>query len=219
MIEYNLIRSRRKTLALMITKEGELEARAPLKLSLDVIEAFIQRKQNWIEQKIELINQRKVKPKEYMAGESFLYLGQSYELEISDAFSLPVVLTDKLYLATRHQHRAKKVLLDWFRREAQRVLSERVGYFTTITGCSPQTIKMSNAVQRWGSCSARGNVNFSWRLVMAPLDIIDYVIVHELVHMKQHDHSHKFWVLVEQIMPDYQERRKWLKVHGATLVL
>lgn len=217
--QYNLTRSKRRTLALIITKEGILEVRAPLKMPLETIEAFIMRKHSWINKKIEQVNQRKVNPRQYIAGEMFLYQGQEYELSFSDDQKLPVELNEKLCIASRHQHRAKKVLAQWLMLQAQIVILQRVQHFVDITGYTPKQIKMSNAMHRWGSCSAKGNVNFCWRLIMAPPGIIDYVVVHELVHLNQHDHSKAFWSKVEQIMPDYKTRRNWLKIHGVTLVL
>lgn len=216
---YQLIRSKRRTLALVINRDGELEARAPMKMPLDVIEAFIMRKQNWIKTKMEQVRQSKVKPRLYLAGERFLYLGREYELMFSDDLRLPVELNDKLCLASRHQHRAKKVLLEWFNQEAYNYIIHRVEFYAIVIGCTPKLIKISHAMQRWGSCSIKGRVNFSWRLIMAPPGIIDYVVVHELVHLKQHDHSKAFWQKVEAILPDYKERRKWLKTNGVSLVL
>ena len=218
-MEYRLIRSARKSLALVITKEGKLEARAPRSMPTETIEAFILKKQKWIEEKIEQIKSRKAAPKTYTEGDSFLYLGQSYELAFSDETLLPLVLKDKFYIASRYQHRVKYVMAYWYRLEAYKLLLTRVQHYSALTGIFPKEVKLSNASHRWGSCSFKGNINLCWRLIMAPLKIIDYVVVHELVHLKQHDHSKLFWAKLEQIMPDYKERRKWLKINGVSLVL
>jgi predicted metal-dependent hydrolase len=218
-LEYRLIRSGRKTLALIITKEGKLQARAPLSMPIEAIEAFILKKQNWIEEKIEQIKSRKAAPKTYIEGDSFLYLGKSYELAFSDEIKLHLELKDKLCIASRYQHRVKYVLAYWYRSEAYKFILARVQHYSALMGCFPKDVKISNALHRWGSCSIKGNVNLSWRLIMAPLEIIDYVVVHELVHLGQHDHSKAFWAKVEQIIPDYKKRRKWLKENGAKLIL
>jgi hypothetical protein len=84
-------------------------------------------------------------------------------------------------------------------------------WFSMMTGYSPAAVRITNASQRWGSCNHRGGLNFSWRLIQAPLEIVDYVIVHELVHLRQPDHSRKFWEKVEALMPDYRRRREWLR--------
>ena len=95
--------------------------------------------------------------------------------------------------------------------EARKEINARCMWFTMTTGYSPSSIRITDACERWGSCNHRGGLNFSWRLVQAPLEIVDYVIVHELVHLRQPDHSRKFWAKVREIMPDYERRRKWLR--------
>jgi hypothetical protein len=99
----------------------------------------------------------------------------------------------------------------WYREEAYKEIHSRCMWFSMMTGYSPASVRITDARQRWGSCTCRGGLNFSWRLIQAPLSIVDYVIVHELVHLRQPDHSRKFWAQVEAQMPDYQRRRNWLR--------
>ena len=94
--------------------------------------------------------------------------------------------------------------------EAQREIHARCMWFSMTTGYTPKSIRITDASQRWGSCTSTGGLNFSWRLIQAPLEIVDYVIVHELVHLRQPDHSKKFWAKVKEMMPDYERRREWL---------
>lgn len=218
-MEYNLIRSRRRTLAIHITKDGELEVRAPLKLSVKYIEDFILQKHVWIDRQITRVLNNKFAPKVFTEGEEFLYLGESYILEFSETVKLPVELHGKLFVAQKHSHHVQKVLLSWYKKEARQVITDRVEQYSAATGLQVKAIRLSNAKQRWGSCSPKGYVNFSWRLIMAPLEIIDYVVVHELVHLKHHDHSKAFWQKVEQIIPDYKSRRKWLKENSHNLTM
>ena len=96
---------------------------------------------------------------------------------------------------------------------------ERVAFFARSQDVKPGKLCISSARTRWGSCSAKGTLSFTWRLVMAPLDIIDYVVVHELCHLKEMNHSRAFWERVETILPDYKRRRKWLKENGGALRL
>ncbi len=218
-MEYNLIRSRRRTLAIHITKDGELEVRAPLKLSVKVIEDFILKKQDWIEKQVTRVRNNAVIQKAFTEGEEFLYLGESYILEFSDILKSTVELHGKLYIAPKHSHHVQKVLYSWYKKEALQVITDRVEQYSAATGLQVKAIRLSNAKQRWGSCSPKGYVNFSWRLIMAPLEIIDYVVVHELVHLKHHDHSKAFWHKVESIIPDYKSRRKWLKENSHNLTM
>jgi predicted metal-dependent hydrolase len=111
------------------------------------------------------------------------------------------------------------VFTQWYKEQAYEVIEKRVNVFSYQYGFSPRQVKISSARTRWGSCSPNGTLNFSWRLVMAPLEVIDYVVVHELAHLHVKDHSSRFWQEVEKIMPDYKDRRKWLRIHGEKLSL
>ena len=101
--------------------------------------------------------------------------------------------------------------------QARRVIPERVAYYARIVGVTYGRITIRNQKTRWGSCSSKGNLNFNCRLMKAPASVLDYVIVHELCHRLEMNHSPRFWALVEQVMPDYRVHRKWLREHGSSL--
>ena len=107
----------------------------------------------------------------------------------------------------------RKILL----KKAQEVFSQRVAYYSSKANSPYKRIRISQARSRWGSCGAKGNLNFSWRLIMAPLEVIDYVVAHEVAHLKIKNHSKHFWLWVEQLFPDYRQQRKWLKTNGHLL--
>lgn len=113
----------------------------------------------------------------------------------------------------------KNLLLIYYKIIAKHIFTDRIGYYSKIYNFNVNNIKISNAEKRWGSCSYKNNINLVWRLVMAPIDIIDYVVVHELVHINHKHHKKKFWIEVEKIIPDYRENIKWLKENGYTLTL
>ena len=123
------------------------------------------------------------------------------------------------YLSINHLQSAEKIFLEWYRQQALQKISERVRFYYAITNLKYHKIKISNAKKRWGSCSSQGNLNFSWRLIMAPLEVIDYVVVHELVHLEEKNHANRFWNKVEKILPDYKIQKKWLKENGHNLKL
>ncbi len=102
-----------------------------------------------------------------------------------------------------------------YRSQAREVISRRAAYFAPLMGVSYNRIAIKETKTRWGSCSAKGNLNFHWKLILMPAKILDYVVVHELAHLKEMNHSPRFWVQVEKMLPDYRQRRKWLKEHGA----
>lgn len=216
-LSYELIRSRRRTLALHIMPDGGLEVRAPYQVTRQEIEDFIRSRLDWIEKNRYRVLQAQTKPKSYAQGEEFWYLGAGYKLVFRPDDHPALELKGNLYIAERYRSRVEKVIRFWYRDEADTILKDRARVLAAEMQVQPQSIRLSNATQRWGSCSPGGGINLSWRLVMAPLEIIDYVIVHELAHLKQHNHSRAFWQEVESALPDYKVRRTWLKQNGHLL--
>jgi hypothetical protein len=216
-----IIRSRRKTFALIVQKDGSLVVRAPLRASDKQIQELAQNKAKWIVAKQEEMRRTyaAMRAKEYANGEAFLYLGKPYKLAIVDSNRADLTFGDQFYLAKSALPRAEAVFKTWYRQQASRVISERAARYAAQNGFTYQRVNITGARTRWGSCSARGSLNFTWRLVMAPIRVIDYVVVHELVHLKHKNHSRAFWDEVKRLMPEYQHQIKWLYEHGHTLRL
>ena len=213
-----IVRSRRKTISLIIHKDGSVEVRAPLRTSDRQIMQFVNSKQDWINQKQALVleNLKKLPVHNFTKGETFFFLGERYKLELVPR-KKPLLSLEKAFLLSdtcQERLKAEEVFSAWYREQAQAVLADRVLFFARQYGFKQPLIRITAAQTRWGSCSSRGSLNFTWRLVQAPLEIIDYVVVHELCHMKEHNHSRAFWALVAEILPDFQKRRKWLKENG-----
>lgn len=213
-----IIRSKRKTIALVLTHDATLVIRAPFKTSIDYLEKLVSEKRAWIRAKLlEIQSKPKPKAKEFVNGESFFCLGKSYRLEIVDSFSVDIELKDNLVLSQEKMLYARDVVINWYKSAAEKKIKERCEWYSSLTGYKPLSIKITGAQKRWGSSGSKGTVNFSWRLIMVPLEIIDYVIVHELVHLEQRDHSRLFWDKVKSILPDFKRRQKWLKDNEGTL--
>ena len=207
-----IIRCRRRTIALVITPDGQLVVRAPLKAPAARIDEFIREKRSWIKKKIGEIQQRPAATVHtYEEGDIFFFLGRAYPLQIVDSPDAGIERTDRLCVSATVLPDIRNELTCWYRKEARTEIHARCMWFSMMTGYTPRSIRITNACQRWGSCSHKGNLNFSWRLVQAPMKIVDYVILHELVHLRQPDHSKKFWSKVKEIMPDYERRREWLR--------
>ncbi len=115
------------------------------------------------------------------------------------------------------KEKIKSVLKKWYISKARELLAERIRIYSPLIGLSPKKLAVKEQKTRWGSCSSKGNINLNWKLVMSPLPVADYVVIHELCHLKEMNHSKKFWGIVEAIMPDYKVYRKWLKENGYTL--
>jgi predicted metal-dependent hydrolase len=206
--------------AIVVGRDGRVVVRAPLRMPEAAIHAFVQAKAGWIREKQADARQRPVAPAaSYGEGDPFLFLGQSYPLVHADRQAGPLVLADSFSIRRRDLPRAGKVFTDWYREQARKVLAERAAFFASKYSFVYQSIRITSARTRWGSCSPGGRLAFSWRLVMAPLEVVDYVVVHELVHLKVPNHSKIFWAGVESILPDFRKRRVWLRVNGHSLTL
>lgn len=218
-VEVNqVIRSNRKTIALVVTKDATLIVRAPFHTPQSYIEDLVRKKSAWIKQKMNEVNQRpKQVKKEFVNGEGFLFLGKTYRLQIVEELPTEIELSDRLYLLKKAQSNAEEIIYSWYKSEAAKKIKERCEWFSKKTGYYPNSIKITDARKRWGSCSSKGNLNFNWRLILVPLEVLDYVIVHELIHMDQPNHSKFFWNKVRSIIPDFEKHRAWLKHHGSLL--
>ena len=215
-----LIRSKRRTIALIVERDGSLTVRAPKRTPVAEIDSFIQEKSNWIirtREKVKAIAE--IPERKYEDGEKFLFLGNEYELKLAKPQRPALKFNNGFSLGSTSQKRAEQVFIRWYKAQAFAVISERTKILSEQYGFKPKQVKISSARTRWGSCSPDGTLNFTWRLVMAPLDVIDYVVIHELVHLRVKNHSGKFWMSVETIYPDYKNQRKWLRENGAKLNL
>jgi predicted metal-dependent hydrolase len=217
-----IVHSRRRTIALVIETDGSLTVRAPLRASRNLIERLVQEKAAWIQEKQAWVQSHPAAPghKSFDNGELFYYLGETIPLEIVSHQSPGLQLKDGRFLLDRRSlPRAEKVFTDWYRRQARSLIGARLEIRAAEFGYTYRSLRISSARRRWGSCGATGTLNFSWRLVMAPLPVIDYVILHELVHLEIRNHSPIFWQRISQLMPDYKQRMAWLKANGQQLSL
>lgn len=218
----HLVRSKRKTIALYIRPDASLEVRAPARLPLSAIQQFIQEKTPWILKHQQQVRNRMsaASGRQYASGETFLYLGQECPLVVSAGKRAGLRLKDGVFhLTSTSPQQAEDLFTQWYRQQARQVLALRTATWASQLTINITAIRISSARTRWGSHSTRGTISFTWRLVMAPLEIIDYVIVHELMHARQPNHSQKFWDLVAAVLPDYRQRRQWLKTNGHLLDL
>ncbi|MDR3539865.1 MAG: SprT family zinc-dependent metalloprotease [Desulfosporosinus sp.] len=205
---------------------------APISLDDSEIILLVEKKRDWIFNKFESYCQRsaQIRPeRKLVSGEKLMFMGEDYPLkviEVEDRYT-SVNLTEGQFLVSinrdvpQEKRRAtvQKKLEQWYISKAKEFINERIAVFTPKIGVTVKTVRFKNQKTRWGSCSQKGNLNFNWKLVMAPTFIIDYVIVHELCHFIQMNHSQEFWRLVGNLIPDYIERRKWLKKNGIKLKL
>ena len=216
-----LIRSNRRTIGLYIQRDGRLIVRAPRQASRILIEAFVQEKEAWIREKQAIARQMAAQnqPRQFVDGETFLYLGEAYPLRIVASQAKPLVFNAGFHLRRDAQPRAAALIEAWYRGQARQVISERVVWYAKQHGFHYNKIRISGARTRWGSSSTSGTLSFTWRLVMAPLEMIDYVVLHELAHTRVRNHSPAYWAALRELMPDYKSRRDWFYNNGNSLSL
>jgi predicted metal-dependent hydrolase len=215
-----LVRSRRRTVAIVIERDGSLTIRAPLRLAEARIRAFVESHAGWIEQTRRKVLASPPPPKKrYQEGEQFLYLGKPYSLSLC-ARQRPALTFDGciFHMASSAQPEAEAAFTRWYREQARRLFYERVPVMAAKHNLHYEKIRISSARTRWGSCSSNGTLSFTYRLVMAPQEVVDYVILHELVHTQEHNHSKTFWARLAALMPDYKTRLNWLKKNGKILM-
>jgi predicted metal-dependent hydrolase len=218
-------RKRRRTISLQITGQSEVIVSAPYFTTAREINGFIEQKFDWIEKNIQRQKeeQSQAGEKQYLSGEYFHYLGIPYPLEVFFDQNLPsglVFWSNRFYLNSfDDQARRKNYFIDWYKARARDYFQRRVNSLSNELQLLPGCIRITSAQTRWGSCSGENNLAFSFRLMMAPQAVIDYVIIHELMHIKEKNHSSRFWKLIEAVMPEYKLHRHWLKDHGHQFIL
>ena len=217
----HLIHSRRKTIALIIQRDGSVTVRAPLRMPEASIQEFVQNHKDWIRKKQDQLKTSPLPPKKgFVDGETFPYLGREYPLNIKAIQRSALVFTGTNFqLHKSSTLRARQAFIQWYKTQALTVISERVVHIAKKNGLTYQKIRITSARTRWGSCSSKGTLSFTWRLVLAPVEVIDYVAVHELVHTQIRNHSPKFWRKVAEVMTDYKLYTAWLKKNGRFLTL
>jgi len=216
-----IVRTERKSIALQITDDATLIVRAPFYVNDETIERVVLKRKDWVEKNKNSILRRdpKFSTREFVNGEGFLYLGKYYKLTIVDEQETALKLGNGFCLSRELLPNARQVFIQWYREKAHEKISERVKWYAQKRGFKYNKINITNAQKRWGSCSSKRNLNFSWRLIMAPLPIVDYVVVHELVHLEEKNHTKMFWNKVKMLMPDYEKHKEWLKRNGYLLRL
>lgn len=223
---YTISRSkrRRRTVALLVEPGGGVRVMAPMGLSLKKIERFVQERTSWIWHRLHLLQSHSVSSKpvcDFSDGAKVFFRGSPYRLRVCaqgkpfgcflDGEALVVNLPEGGLSLASQQEETKLELSLWYKKQARRVFQERLGFWAERLGVGYKRLVVSSASKRWGSCNARGDIRLNWRLIMTPPDLLDYVAVHELCHIRYKNHAAVFWRFVASVMPDYKERRKRLR--------
>jgi predicted metal-dependent hydrolase len=193
-MDYKVIRSNRRSIAIHITREGSVEVRAPLRISDGEINSFVAQKQSWIEKHTARIREQKKSADSYSLTDGMYLLGKCYPVRFGDRMEF-----NEQFIIPQDT----KKIISWYKKQARAHITKRVEHYLPIMGVEVEQIRIGSADTLWGSCSAKGNLNFTWKLIQLPDRIIDYIVVHELAHRIHMNHSAEFWQTVKRVIPDY----------------
>ena len=216
MTPHKIIKSKRRTLSLSINENAELIVRAPNQISNKQIEEFIIEKSKWINKNKNLMQSRINEMND--SDSDYLFLGNIYPL--IKVYENPNKIDfngTEFITSIENQDKFKASLKSWYKIKFKEIAIPRLNYFSDKYNLKINQVRFKNQKTLWGSCSSKNNINLNYLLVMAPMLVIDYVIIHELVHTVHKNHSENFWNAVEAIMPDYKKAKKWLNKNGYKL--
>ncbi len=234
-IAYSILRSarRHKTVEITVARRGEVVVAAPVRTSIERIEAIVKRRAAWIVrhggQGERGSGDARLAERRYVSGESLPYLGRRVRLSVRETpedgvdvrfhhWQFDVRLSPALPPDERGTA-VEAAFTRWYRRRAAELVAARVERFAPLLGVTPSRVLVRDQRRRWGSCSPDGVLRFNWRVVMAPPALLDYVVIHELAHLRLRAHGPRYWALVAHAAPDYRERRERLKSLGPSLDL
>jgi predicted metal-dependent hydrolase len=228
-IAYGIQRSsRRKTVGVTVAPPGQVLLTAPRGVPVERLDAVVQAKARWITSRLRRVRpeEPRLGPREFLSGESYLYLGRQYRLAVQAGGESAEVRLERGRLRVQvprgfqEEERARAVreaLAGWYRERARERLTAQVGGWARRMGQEEPRVQVREQERRWGSCSA-GVVRFNWRIIQAPMRLVDYVVAHELVHLVHEAHDKAFWAALGRLLPDYEARREQLRATGPRLI-
>lgn len=225
-IAYEIIRSERRRTVTLRVHEGKVQVLTPKHCPEGYVHDLLRTNARWIAKKItEQAAMLRYQPKQYVEDEHFLYLGEPYRLSVVRGKSVGVMIRgDQFFVFIKPSVTEEKKplyihkqLQSWYGERALAHLQQQTEHYAQKLKVNVGTISVRQFKSQWGNCSIRGDIQYNWRIILAPPRIINYLVVHELSHIRHHNHSARFWRLVESQVPDYKECRRWLNMHGELL--
>ncbi len=211
-------RSKRKTLSLTVLKNGSVIVKAPISMRDDVINRFVEDKQTWIREKLVSIKENQNKFEDVISMRNCLIFGNKYKLVRADVKQIQTSNNFELLIPNKLDgEKLTKSVASWFKKLAKKALLDRLEFIESRVNLKSSSFKIGDSRGRWGSCNSYGNIILNYRVVMLPPMIIDYVLVHELCHLVELNHSKRFWENVEKYLPNYELPRKNIKEYGFLL--
>ncbi len=211
-----IIRSRkRSTVGIRILPDSTVQVTIPFLYPKLFVRKILQDKKSWIEEKQQLMRTRAAQKKE----KNYWYLGKQYNLVSKPGLKDMIEVGENMYIGSANEKYRRAYLTTWYKKQARKIIFNRVVLYAKKSHSEYRSINLTSAETRWGSCSSQKTLNFNWKLIMAPIEVIDYVVAHELAHLRELNHSHAFWEEVRKMYPLYREYRTWLKRYGHLLTI
>lgn len=213
-------RSNRKTLSLLVMKDGTVVVKAPIRMRDESINKFVEDKQEWIRSKLMLVSKTRNKFEDVVNYRKFLLYGNKYSLLLSDVRHIETNEKFQIVIPKKTEpDKILKLLKSWYKKTAKQILEERLSFLESRIKLKSAMLKIGDSKGRWGSCNSKGVICLNFRVIMLPPAIIDYVIVHELCHLVEMNHSKNFWKLVETFLPDMENLKNQIKEYSFLLTL
>lgn len=221
-LEYRVVRSpKRRKLTITVERDRAIVIHAPVGTSDEEVQRVVDSKRQWLFEKLNHPQKYRAKPhppgKEVVNGESAPYLGRDYQIEVAETASGEIELGSLFVVPAAHRSKCLHVLRDWYIARANEHILPRVVQHARELGVEFESAKIVDNRYRWGSCTPRGTIHFNWRLIKAPMFVIDYVIMHELAHLIEENHTPRFWNIVRAHSPAVGKAKTWLKENGQLL--
>lgn len=219
-IEIEIKKSKRKTLSIFIERDGSVSALVPDNIEESVLKEIILSKEYQIHKHLaewKQLNERKI-VREYVSGQSFLYFGRNYRLKlIEEKLGSLKFFHSKFLLSKAEVTKGREYFIDFYKKKLSSRIVPVIEEFQGKLGVQSKDVRIMELQNRWASCTASGNLNFHWKCAMVPMDVLHYIVVHELAHLLHSNHTPAFWNEVDKVIPSYDKQVQWLKDNGARL--
>lgn len=217
--EYQIKYSNRKTLNISVERDRSIIVRAPHHLTPEKIEEIVQSKRQWIKEKLNHAQKYPLvlESKEFVSGETLMYLGRNYQLLIIDEEIEGIEFDQRFKISKSNQSKANELFKKWYLKQALKKIEPLAKKYAKSLGVEYNEFKTSEMKYRWGSCTPANNIIFNWRIIKAPMYVIEYLVAHELVHLIENNHTPRFWNILSIQVPNYEKAKNWLKKNGQLL--
>lgn len=218
-IEYQIKYSNRKTLNISVERDRSIVVRAPHYLTADKIDKIVQSKRQWIKEKLNHSQKYPLvtESKEFVSGETLMYLGKNYQLLVVDEEFEGIEFDQRFKISKANQPKANELFKKWYLKQALIKIEPLATKYAKSLGVQYNQFKTSEMKYRWGSCTPANNIIFNWRIIKAPMYVLEYLVAHELVHLIENNHTPRFWNILSIQVPNYEKAKNWLKKNGQLL--